>query len=124
MGILAWSVSIGIVTSCGRFGNDVAEKGVEGIGGPGREADQAEEGDEVVSAYAVVCTLEVMEEEMVWLVGLEPRVEGVINLLNAFLLDALARDKGALHLLRRLSQAGRDQGSKDIRNDPVVLVGD
>ncbi len=31
-----------------RFGNDVAEKGAEGVGGLGRETDQAEEGEEVV----------------------------------------------------------------------------
>ncbi len=106
-----------------RFGNDVAEKGAEGVGGPGLEADQAEEGAEVVSGAAVVCTLEVMEEEMVWLVGLEPKVESVIHLLNV-LIDALAEDKSALRLLKQLSQTGRDRGSKDIRDDPVVRVGD
>ena len=106
-----------------RFGNDVAEKGAEGVGGPGRETDQAEEGEEVVPGYAVVCTLEVMEEEMVWLVGLEPGVESVIHLLN-ILLDALAEDKSALRLLKQLSQTGRNRGSKDIHDDPVVRVGD
>ena len=59
---------------------------------------------------------------MVWLVGLEPRVESVINLLNV-LLDALAKDKSALRLLKQLSQTGRDRSSKDIRDDPVVRVG-
>ena len=49
-----------------------------------------------------------MEEEMVWLVGLEPRVESVINLVNV-LLDALAKDKSALRLLKQLSQTGRDR---------------
>ncbi len=60
---------------------------------------------------------------MIWLVGLEPRVESVIHLLNV-LLDALAKDKSALRRLKQLSEAGRDRGSKDIRNDPVVRVGD
>ncbi len=60
---------------------------------------------------------------MVLLVGLEPRVESVINLLN-ILLDALAEDKSALRLLKQKSQTGPDQGSKDIRDDPVVRVGD
>ena len=83
------------------------------VGGPGRETDQAKEGEEVVSRDAVICTLEVMEEEMVWLVGLEPRVESVINLLNV-LLNALAKDKSALCLLKQLSQTGCDRGSKDI----------
>ena len=59
----------------------------------------------------------------IWLVGLEPRVESVIHLLN-ILLDALAEDKSALRLLKQLSQTGRDRGSKDIRDDPVVRVGD
>jgi hypothetical protein len=103
-------------------GKDIAEKGDQDVGGPGWEADQTKEGEKVVSGNAVICTFEVMEEEVIWFFRLEPRVEIVINLLNV-LLDALTPNKGALRLLEQLSQTGGDRGSKDVRNDPVVRIG-
>ena len=54
-------------------GKDIAEKGDQDVGGPGWEADQTKEGETVVSGNAVICTFEVMEEEVIWFFRLEPR---------------------------------------------------